>query len=175
MDAARRQIDASIRMTFSGEDPIAIHSVIAAGHRIIRDICEQRGDIESYLRFTDWIVPEHAAEFWQHMNASANFLKHADKDVHAIHELNEEESDFMIVFASRWYGDLGSARSREMNVFAYWWALQHPDVIKPKLLEQIKRVGRDSEHRTMVTGMAALSRADRQKVGAMMLGGKVRF
>jgi hypothetical protein len=59
MDAARRQINAAIRMTFDGEDPVAIHSVIAAGHRIIRDICEQRGDIESYLRFTDWIAPGH--------------------------------------------------------------------------------------------------------------------
>jgi hypothetical protein len=59
IDAARRQLDAAIRMTFGGEDPVAIHSVVAAGHRIIRDICEQRGDIESYLRFTDWIREGH--------------------------------------------------------------------------------------------------------------------
>jgi hypothetical protein len=31
LDAARRQINAAIRMTFEGEDPVAIHSVIAAG------------------------------------------------------------------------------------------------------------------------------------------------
>lgn len=76
-------------MTFEGEDPVAIHSVIAAGHRIIRDICEQRGDIESYLRFTDWIAPGHDREFWQAMNASANFIKRADKDAADIHELDE--------------------------------------------------------------------------------------
>jgi hypothetical protein len=63
LDAARRQINAAVRMTFGGEDPVAIHSVIAAGHRIIKDICEQRGDIESYLRFTDWIAPGYEREF----------------------------------------------------------------------------------------------------------------
>lgn len=78
MDAARRQIDSAIRMTFANEDPVAIHSVVAAGHRIIKDICELRGDVESYLRFTDWIEPQFEREFWRHLNASANFLKHAD-------------------------------------------------------------------------------------------------
>ena len=84
------RINAAIRMTFEGEDPIAIHSVIAAGHRIIKDICEQRGDIESYLRFTDWIAPGHERDFWNAMNASANFIKHADKDPEGIHELDDE-------------------------------------------------------------------------------------
>lgn len=55
LDVARRQVDAAIRMTFNGEDPLATHTVIAAGNRIIRDLCEKRGDIESYLQFTGWI------------------------------------------------------------------------------------------------------------------------
>ena len=36
MDAARRQLDAAIRMTFGSEDPVAIHSVVAAARRIVR-------------------------------------------------------------------------------------------------------------------------------------------
>jgi hypothetical protein len=55
-------MNAAIRMTFDGEDPVAIHSVVAAGHRIIR-IFVKRGDVESYLRFTDWIAPGHEQEF----------------------------------------------------------------------------------------------------------------
>jgi hypothetical protein len=168
MDAARRQINAAIRMTFDEEDPIAIHSVVAAGHRIIRDICEQRGDIESYLQFTDWIAPGHEADFWRAVNSSANFIKHAVEDAHAIHELDDEAADYMIVFASRWYGDLGNVRSTEMNVFAYWWSLLHPEVWKPNVLESIRRAGYDSQHSTLQKSMLGLNRGDRLKTGRLL-------
>jgi hypothetical protein len=175
-DAARRQIDAAIRMTFSGEDPVAIHSVIAAGHRIIRDVCEQRGDIESYLRFTDWIAEGHEKEFWHHMNKSANFIKHADKDADGIHDFDDEESDFMIVFAAKWYRDLGNATSPEMNVFATWWGLQHPKVMKPGVLMQFKDRGIDpNQIREMEKHMSVLNRADRLKIGEMFLKNSKRL
>jgi hypothetical protein len=113
IDAAKRQLDAAIRMTFSGEDPVAIHAIAAGAHRIIRDICQKRGDIESYLRFTDWIADGHEKEFWSHFNASANFIKHADDDTNDIHEMDDELSDFLIAFASKWYRDLGNSLSIE--------------------------------------------------------------
>jgi hypothetical protein len=41
--AARRQLDAAIRMTFANEDELAIHTVAAAAYRILRDILANRG------------------------------------------------------------------------------------------------------------------------------------
>ena len=41
--AARRQLDAAIRMKFMGEDELAVHTVAAAALGILRDILEQRG------------------------------------------------------------------------------------------------------------------------------------
>lgn len=41
--AAQRQIDAAIRMHFSGEDKLAVFTVAAAAHRILRDLLEKRG------------------------------------------------------------------------------------------------------------------------------------
>lgn len=172
IDAARRQIDAAIRMTFAGEDPIAVHSVIAAGHRIIKDICEKRGDIESFLRFTDWIAEGYEKQFWSAMNRSANFIKHADTDADAIHEFDEEEADFMIVFASKWYGDLGHSRSREMNTFATWWAIQHPLGITPAYVEVIKKAGLLSEFETMQREIVHLTRKDRLRIGKLFLDAK---
>jgi hypothetical protein len=99
MDVARRQLDAAIRMTFGGEDPIAVHSVAAAGYQIIRDICKRRGDIDGYNHLIDWISPGQQRQFWQAINRSANFFKHADRDANAIHEMNEEETDSLIVVA----------------------------------------------------------------------------
>jgi len=169
IDAAKRQINAAIRMTFQGEDPVAIHSVIAAGHRIIRDICQKRGDVESFLRFTDWIAEGHEKQFWAAMNASANFIKHADTDADAIHEFDEEMADFMIVFASKWYGDLGYSRSREMNTFATWWAIQHPQGITPTYLEVIKKAGFLKQFEVMQREVVNLSRKDRLRIGQLFL------
>jgi len=160
IDAARQQLDAAIRMTFGEENPVAIHTVVAAAHRIVRDICEQRGDIESYLRFTDWIAPGHENEFWQHWNASANFLKHADQDADNIHELDYDVTDFLIVITSKWYRDLGNSPSPEMRAFTGWWAMQNPNVLKPEFLAT---AGISNQFSAIATAMSQLSRQDRAR------------
>ena len=43
LEAARRQLDAAIRLTFSNEDALAIHTLAAAAYRIVRDILHRRG------------------------------------------------------------------------------------------------------------------------------------
>ena len=52
LEAARRQLDAAIRMTFANEDELAIHTVAAAAYRILRDLLEKRGrnDHEELIR-----------------------------------------------------------------------------------------------------------------------------
>lgn len=45
MDAARRQIDAAIRMTFRSEDLLAIYSLGSAGCQIVRDVHMEREKI----------------------------------------------------------------------------------------------------------------------------------
>jgi hypothetical protein len=52
IEAARRQIDAAIRMTIANEDEVAIHTVASAGYRILRDLLNKRGkfDVEELLR-----------------------------------------------------------------------------------------------------------------------------
>lgn len=44
--AAQRQLNAAIRMTLSGEDDLAIHTVAAASFRLLRDIKHKRGRSE---------------------------------------------------------------------------------------------------------------------------------
>jgi hypothetical protein len=41
--SAQRQLDTAIRMHFSGEDELAIHTVAAAAYRILRDLKAKRG------------------------------------------------------------------------------------------------------------------------------------
>ena len=42
ISAAQRQIDAGIRLLFSGEDSLAVHTITAAAHGIVKDLAEKR-------------------------------------------------------------------------------------------------------------------------------------
>jgi len=172
IDVARRQLDAAIRMTFGGEDPIAVHSVAAAGHQIIRDICKSRGDIDGYHRLTDWLSPGQQKQFWQAINRSANFFKHADKDANAIHEVNEEETDSLIVVASKWYADLGFTQSLEMRCFAAWFAMCHPETFTPAARTAAMMQGHAAlvtPFDTMSNEIRQLPRQDRLRAGQISL------
>ena len=164
IEAVHRQIDAAIRMTFANEDPVAIHSVATAGQRMIRDVCESRGDVKSYLQFTDWIAPGHEKEFWSAMNKSSNFIKHADNDPHRTHDFNIEASDFVILLAIHWYRGLGRPLTIEMHVFTVWWMILHPKYIKPQALTMFEQAGMNMKV-LLKSEPSLLSRDDRLKIG----------
>jgi hypothetical protein len=103
------------------------------------------------------------------MNATANFIKHADEDADAIHEFDDEISDFMIAFAAKWYRDLGNSTSVEMNVFVIWWMLQRPDTFKPEIFVLFKKAGLGAQAEVVATTMTGLSRKDRLKAGQLLL------
>lgn len=166
IDAGRRLLDAAIRMTFAEEDPAAIHVLAASANRIIRDICERRGDIDSYARLTDWIVPGHESEFWNHWNASANFLKHADRDAQDIHEMDDSVSDFLILLTAKWYRDLGNSPSTEMQIFYAWWLLLHPTAVNRDAFPSKEW---EVQFPKRVSAMAKLLRRDQLKVGMSAL------
>lgn len=169
LDAAQRQLDTAIRLTFSVGDPVAIHTLAAAASRIIRDLCEARGDVEAYLRFTDWIKPEYLREFWGKYNASANFLKHADQDHSASHDLNPDGTDYLMLNAVHWYHGLESQMATEMRVFMYWFAACHPNIL-------IRESDGDTRLDAAVAGILqaseltrAFNRDERIKLGGVIL------
>lgn len=66
IDVAIRLIRAAIRLQFEECDPVALHSIVAAAHRLISDLAHHRHIDPSRLDKLD----RHAA----------NFFKHADRD-----------------------------------------------------------------------------------------------
>jgi hypothetical protein len=129
MEVARRQLDTAIRLTFSGEDPVSIHTIANAARQVIRDFCEARGDIASFRRIDDVVKPGHVGEFWAAINRSGNFFKHGDRDPTAIHDWNEGEPEFAILFSIRWYCDLGFPPTSEMTAFMRQFAERHPNLL----------------------------------------------
>jgi hypothetical protein len=172
MDVARRQLDAAIRMTFHGEDPVAIHSIADAAHKIVRNVCESRHDIPSYRRINDLVKPGRTKEFWAAVNRSGNFFRHADRDATAVHEMDEEETDFAILHAARWYHDLGFSLTPEMKVFMWWLAMCHPELLTPDA-SAIWNAGTTVDFDTTLDALKSSTRQYRLIAGKMLLQNEV--
>src|SRR5688572_16198351 len=129
IEAAKRQIDAAIRMHFHGYDPIATHTLASAGTRILRDLAEKKGkDFHQSVRA--FAESGTQAKYWQRMNSLANYLKHADRDPDSMFDGFEEEfNDGVLFTGALYYQDLGNEFSIEMTAIYSWFLGMHPDFL----------------------------------------------
>lgn len=166
IEAAQREIDAAVRLTFAQEDSVAVHAVIAGVHRIIQDFYRARGDAEAYLRLGDWIAPAHAARFWRFLDAAGAFLAPGEWDAERVFELEEDANDFLIVFAARWYQSQGYAATRPMRIFATWYVACNPGILRP---EAMPEAAITAQMEAMSKALQSLGRPDRLRAGLMAL------
>lgn len=164
VDAARRQIDVAIRLLFSNDDPVAIHTLSAAGFRILRDIVHKNKKGRIQQHFKDIIKLGMEKELWKVVNKAANFFKHADSDADEILEgvQIEKANDAMILLACFCYRDLGYQFTPEMGAFMTWSA-----ALDPKLLENtpLKDLVKTQE----LNSIRSLSRKNQLEVGKNLL------
>lgn len=139
-EAARRQIDASIRMLFLNEDPVAIHTLAMASFRILRDLSAKHDDCHFDRMINLMFKPGMKGKFWRKFNQSANFLKHADRDPDQILDKIEEEVNEVILLVScLYYQGLGFQLTPEMIVLISWCLAINPDFLQDNAPENIKR------------------------------------
>ena len=163
IEAARRQIEAAIRVLFADDDPIAAHTLAAAGSQIVRDLCEA-ANVAGFQEFKDWIKPEYLKDYWRKYNESASFLKHAERDGSAVYDFKPEETEYLLLFAVKWYHDLGNAMTPTMVVFLTWFGACHPDIIakgaNDLMAEALRQAAQHAQY---------LDRDQRLKTGADLL------
>lgn len=145
--AAQRQNDAAIRMLFSGEDSLAVHTVVAAAHRIVLDLAEKR-DLAPYtesIRKTiatlyrqqfGETIPIHKLQHWAtqfekwnfrpYLNHPANFLKHADEDAGEVLDQDSLQTDTLLLASCVTYAKLGLEYTPEMKAFFRWHLAVYP-------------------------------------------------
>ena len=169
ISAARRQINAAIRMLFSDEDPIAIHTVASAGFRILKDLAEKQ-DSEIMDMFNLCIRPEMRKKFWggEGVNRAANFFKHADKDPEQVlKNIDETVNDHHIFWGCLLYQDILhrdplQTYTNEMGAFIGWYSAMYPDCVRDDL---------PWSHlvRTAFVGISDLSRPEQLAQGQLAL------
>jgi hypothetical protein len=168
--AAQRQIDTAIRILFSGEDPLAVHTLAAAAHNIFADL-DNKGSKKSDTRYKrtseevqkqlmekvvgDWT--QDVKKLVQRPNrGSANFLKHADKDPDKALDQATLRTDDLLLEACVMYLELGFKLTPEMKAFARWHLAVHPRTHEDRL-------------KTKAGDVCDLSREDQLEFGAFLL------
>jgi len=124
IDVAIRQLDAAIRFFFSKEDPVAIHTLTCAAHKLLSDLTKG-----SFLLNGDWMVPERKSEILKLFKLPQNFFKHADKDPSATIDFNDEVNQFFIYDSIRMYTKLKEHWTVECYIFNIWFPLKYSGIV----------------------------------------------
>jgi hypothetical protein len=149
LEAARREINAAIRMYFNSEDPVAVHAVVAGGTQIISDLGKRKGlqlGIESGVKH---IRPERQKEFREMMREPQNHIKHADHegDEDKILEYRPATIEFYLYLGAGGYQEYTGMDTPETRVFMWWFAACNPDLLneptqKAQVEDMIKIYGK---------------------------------
>ena len=141
-EAARRQINAAIRMLFTGEDPVAIYTIAMAGFRILEDLSSRQDENEVQKAMETALGPNNRENLKKKIYSDASFLKHADRDPDKIHDgIEEEANDWILYLASLYYQQLGNPLTPEMYALIAWLSKLHPDAPKSLLKYVNPRLG----------------------------------
>lgn len=125
-EVAERQLREAIRMFFDRRDPIATHTVAAAGHQVLVDIAGLEG-VESVLKPRAGKV-----SYFRAVNYPTNFFKHADRDaegrinVRPLDDFNAELLMDAVLLYQRYAGELFF----EGKLFWAWFVSKNRDLFE---------------------------------------------
>jgi len=177
LDAARRQLETSIRLLFEQADAVSVHTLAYAAFGILKGIAENRKETRVLAAAEALAAAGKKGDFWKGFNRAGNFFKHADKDPDGVFVgAGEEENEALLSIAVQIYRDLGCLVTPQIECFSLWWACINfspiEDVREPFIswLEQnSERLHADSRQELLVLGhelFILLSNQSRIKGGA---------
>ena len=128
LEAARRQLETAIKLYFGYGDEVSIHTLAAAAYSLIRDINGHRGGEPMLKDLHLFLSDELAREFRKYINRPENFLKHADKDVDGVGELEPRWTEALLWEASRKYCEMTGEQNKLMLTFVFWFVERQPEL-----------------------------------------------
>jgi hypothetical protein len=157
IEAAKRNIEFSIRCLFQEEDNLPIILVASSAFQVLRDIAEHQGVGDLHKSFKSMVAPGKEKEIWNAFNRVANFIKHADKKPgETLEHFNEELPETIILIACLYYYEIAASLSTEMSAFTKWLSVSKEE------LSGIWQVQSDAEP---IVDFRELPRAERLKYG----------
>ena len=142
LDAAKRQLESSLRIFFNDGDPVSIHTLVNASDEILSKLCSKHGvksiideGIEKFVRV------EKRKELREKLTEAKNFFKHSGFNENKSVEFNHEVNPILLWDSCRLYQILTSEFTPIMTIFNIWFSLKNKDLIldekKKEILESL--------------------------------------
>ncbi|KGX51368.1 hypothetical protein [Burkholderia pseudomallei] len=126
LDAARRHLRAAIVMLFEGADPVVVHTLVGVASVLAADLAKHHhpdAQWESWAQDANGIS---AQEYFAVARSTQNFLKHADRDVDAVHEFDPIDTDALAFGATRNLANFGKLGLEESALELWYIACNDP-------------------------------------------------
>jgi hypothetical protein len=134
LDAARRQIEIAIILWFAESDPVSIHTLVSAGHKLVYDINKKTLRL-AMLGDTTNIRPGHEKEYRDILAEASNFFKHADRDAEKTLSFSPQSTAFQLLDVCNVYQSLAAERRPLMRLFILYLEIHYPDLFLSKVEE----------------------------------------
>jgi len=130
LDVAKRQLDVAIQLFLNNSDVVAIHTLTAAAHEVLRGLSKQR-NLKSFIKdeMVRNIKEKKQKEFVKMINEAENFFKHADRDPDKLLKFYIGPTEFLLWDACRMYQMITNERPPLIVVFNFWFHLAYSYLI----------------------------------------------
>ena len=129
LDAAKRQLEAFIRMYFHFGDMVSMHTLVGAAFGIIADINQKRGGSPTFHdALIKRVKPEYVKEVQQKLNEAQNFFKHADRDHDSTLEFNPSSTELMAMDACMKYLEITGENPPLFKIYHGWMMILRDQV-----------------------------------------------
>lgn len=160
LDAARRQLETSIRLLFEQADAVSVHTLAYAAFGILKGVAEHRKETKVLATAEALAATGKKGDFWKGFNRIGNYFKHADTDPDTVLlDAHEEENEALLSIAVQIYRDLDCFVTPPIEAFSLWWACINfspiSDVEEPFiswLQENFERLHADSRSDLLALG-----------------------
>ncbi len=129
IDAARQQLETSIKMFFKDECPISIHTLVVAAHEVLWNLAQKR-NLQSLLKKNPTIKEDKRNDFYQMVTTAENFFKHADRDPDGTLDFNPEVTQYFLIDAIEMFQQLylGLKIPPIMALMKGWFQIAKPQI-----------------------------------------------
>ena len=131
---ARRQIETAIELWVREADPVSIHTLAAAAHRLVHDVAASDKEIGisgAFLldgkRLAEWGF--NPKEFKKELRRAETFFKHAKDDPNDSYTLSHSLTEAVLYSTIDCYRRLVKEKSALMGLFLAWFGVQSPALL----------------------------------------------
>jgi hypothetical protein len=130
LDAARHQLETAAKLWLESEDPVSIHTLVAAAHRVVHDIAEHQGSGAVLLdrsRLSEWGYDPK--EFKKAIRQAETFFKHAKNDPDESYSFSPKQTEYIFYSAVECYHRLAPQKSVLLARLLAWFYFRHPETL----------------------------------------------